>query len=138
MWTIAKGAWGLRSDLANDPSAGLSRLLNRLVDGSTPGYLLNYLAVRATTVWLLIGLFAAVVVFSVYQRSKMHRGALVAAMTSALYFSGIYLVYLSTPHNILNFYLFTSGTRTMATACVALFVSMFFLLSTLEVNEAAR
>ena len=138
MWTMCKRAWGLRNDLANDPLAGVSRLLDRLVDGSTPGYLLNYLTVRATAVWLLTTLFAAVVMFSVYQRSKMHRGALVAAMTSALYFCGIYLVYLSTPHNILNFYLFTSGTRTMSTACVALFVSMFFLLSSLEVKEAAR
>jgi hypothetical protein len=138
MWAICQRAWGLRNDLANDPLAGLSRLLNRLADGSTPGYLLNYLTVRATAMWLLIGLFAVLVMFSVYQRSKMHRGALVAAMTSALYFCGIYLVYLSTPHDILDFYLLTSGTRTMATACVALFVSMFFLLSSLEVNEAAR
>jgi hypothetical protein len=138
MWTMCKRAWGLQSDLASDPLAGFSRLLNRLADGVTPRYLLNYLTVRATAMWLLIGLFAVVVMFSVYQRSKMHRPALVAAMTSVLYFCGIYLVYLSTPHNILNFYLFTSATRTMATVCVALFVSMFFLLSSLEVHEVAR
>ena len=135
MWTISKRAWGLRNDLSKDPSGGVTRLFDRLVDGFTPSYLLNYLTVRSTAMWVLVGLFAVVVMFSVHQRLKVPRGALVAATTSALYFCGIYLVYLSTPHDILNFYLVTSGTRTMATACVALFVSMFFLLSGLEVND---
>jgi hypothetical protein len=65
----------------------------------------------------------------------LHRGALVAATTSALYVAGIFLVYLSTPHDNLPFYLVTSAGRTMGTASVALLVSVFFLLTSLEVNE---
>lgn len=134
MWSIAKSAWGLRNDLAKDPLAGSSRLWNRLFDGFTPSYLLNFLAARATAIWVLTGLFAIIVMFSVHQRLKLHRGALVAAMVAGLYFGGIYTVYLSTPHDDLPFYLFTAGTRVMATAGVALLVSMFFLLSGLEVK----
>lgn len=132
MWAICKRAWGLQNDLAKDPWAGASRLLSRLFDGTSSQYVLNFLIERASAIWLVIGLLAIAVMFSVHQRLKVDRGALMAATTSALYVCGIYLVYLSTPHDDLTFYLFTSATRTMATASVALLVSMFFLLSGLE------
>ena len=87
---------------------------------------------RASAIWMVIGLLAIALMFSVHQRLKVDRGALMAATTSALYVCGIYLVYLSTPHDDLTFYLFTSASRTMATASVALLVSLFFLLSGFE------
>ena len=133
MWTISKKAWGLQNDLAGDPSAAFSQLSNRLFDGFSPQYVLNYLTVRATSIWVLIGLVVVTLIFSVRQNVTLHRGALVAGITSALYFGGLYVVYLSTPHD-LTFHLFTSAPRTMATASVALFVSMFFLLTGLEVK----
>ena len=133
MWTISTKAWGLQNDIAGDPSAAWSRLSNRLVDGFSPQYVLNYLAVRAIAIWVVIGLLALAVLFSLSQRLTLHRGALVAAATAALYVCGLYVLYLSTPLN-LTFHLFTSATRTMETANVALFVSLFFLLSGLEVK----
>ena len=136
MWTICKKAWGLQNDVTGDPSAALSRLENRLFDGVSPYYVLQYLTVRATSIWVLTGLVAVIVIFSVCQRLKLHHGAIVAAATSALYVCGLFIVYLSTPHDV-TFHLFTSATRTMATASVALFVSVFFLLSGLEVNQGA-
>jgi len=140
MWTICKNAWGLQNDLARDPSAGFSRLWIRLFDGFTPLYLLNYLTVRATAIWMAIGLFAVTMIFSMHQGLKLHRGALVAATASALYFCGLYVVYLSSPQYALYalpFYLFASATRTMTTASMALLVGMFFLLSGLEVHEGS-
>jgi hypothetical protein len=135
MWTICKMAWGLQNDLAANPSSGLVRLANRLVDGSSSQYVLNFMIVRASATRVLIGVLAVAVMFSVYKKVTFHRGALVAATTSALYVCGIYLVYLSTPHDDLPFYMFTSASRTMTTASVALLVAMFFLLSGLEVND---
>ena len=44
-----------------------------------------------------MGLLAAVAIFSLTQRLTLHRGALVAAATAALYVCGLYVVYLSTP-----------------------------------------
>lgn len=133
MWTICKKPWGLQNDVVGDPSAALSRLSNRLFDGFSPQYVLDYLTVRGTSIWVLAGLLAVTVIFWVGQRLTLPRGALVAATASALYVCGLYVVYLSTPQD-LTFHLFTSATRTMATVSVALLVSMFFLLSALEVK----
>lgn len=134
MWTMCKKAWGLQSDLARDPSASLSRLSDRLYDGVTPRYLLSYLTVRATAIWVLAALLAAAAIFSVSQRMKVHSGALVAATTAALYFCGLCFVYLTTP-STLAFFLPTSATRTMTTASVAVLVSLFFFLSELEAHQ---
>ena len=133
MWAIYKKAWGLENDLTGDPVAGFSRLSNRLFDGFSPQYVLSYLTLRGTSLWMVIGLLAVTAIFTVRQKLTLHRGALIAVTTSALYFCGLYLAYLSTPLD-LTFHLFTSATRTMATASVALFVGMFFLLSGLEVK----
>jgi hypothetical protein len=137
MWTIYKKAWGLQSDLARDPLDGFSRLWGRLFDGVTPLYLLNYLTMRSTAIWMVAGLLMVIMIFSVHQGLKLHRGALLAATTSGLYFCGLYVVYLSTPYNILDFYLSAAGTRTMITASMALLVAVFFLLRSLEVHEGS-
>jgi hypothetical protein len=137
LWIICKKTWGLQNDIARDPAAGFLRFWNRLFDGFTAQYLFNYLTVRATAVWMVIGLLAITAIFSVHQKAKLSRGALVAAATSALYFCGLYVVYLSTPHDALTFYLFTSATRTMTAGSVALLVGLFFLLSGLEVHEGS-
>jgi hypothetical protein len=132
MWTVCKKAWGIQSELTGDPVEAWGRLSARL-DGMTPQYLLNYLIVRSTAMWLVAGVLVAIVIFLGRRNLKLHPGAVVAALTAALYVCGLYTVYLSTPHDF-EFHLATSGTRTMTTASMALLVSMFFLLSGLEVN----
>ena len=111
--------------------------LESAFDGVSPQYVLNFLIVRANAIWVAIGLFLITVIFSVYQGVKPHRGALVAAIASVLYVCGLYVAYLGTPLD-LTFHLFTSATRTMATASVSLFISMFFLLSSLEAHAGTR
>jgi hypothetical protein len=134
MWVVCKRAWGLQSDLAANPWEGVLRLSNRLVDGVSPQYLFYFLTVRANAIWLTVGLVTLGAMISLYQRHRLHPGALIALTTAVLYFTGIAAVYLSTPHDILPFYLLTSATRTMATASVALFISMFFLLAGFEAH----
>jgi hypothetical protein len=136
LWAWCKKSWGLQNDLAVDPSGGMVRLWNRLADGTTPGYLLNFLAVRANTIWVVAALSAAAATISVYRRMKIPPGTVIAALAAILYSCGLYAVYLSTPHDILPFYLVTSATRTMATASVSLFISAFFLLSAFESHDA--
>ena len=137
MWTICKMTWGLENDVAGDPLNAWSRLSNRWVDGFSAHYVLNYHTQRTTTLWVAIGLLLITAIFSVHQKSTLHRGALIAVTTSALYFCGLYVAYLSTPLD-LNFHLGTSAIRTMATAGTALLVGLFFLLSGLEVNEGVQ
>ena len=136
MWAICKRAWGLQNDLAGDPMGGVTRLWNRLIDGATPQYLLQFLTVRANAIWVAAGLVAIIAALSSYRRAGLHPGAIVAASTAALYFVGIAAVYLTTPHDILPYYLLTSATRTMATASMALFIALFFLLSRVEAHAA--
>jgi hypothetical protein len=133
MWTLCKAAWGIQSELTGDPVQAWARLSVRLFDGATPQYLLNYLLVRSTAIWLVAGLLITTWIFLGRRSLKIHPGATVAALTALLYVCGLYAVYLSTPHNF-EFHVSTSGTRTMTTASMALLVSLFFLLSALEVN----
>jgi hypothetical protein len=133
MWTICKNAWGLHSAYTRNPPEVLSRLSNRLFDGSSPQYVFTFLTMRAAALWMMLALIAAVAVFAVHQKAKLHRGALVAASTAVLYVCGLYVVYLST-HAGLNWQLGTSATRTMLTAWIALVVSLYFLLSGLEAD----
>jgi hypothetical protein len=137
VWTLLKTRWGLQSDLARDPSASLSRLWARSIDGHTLQYLFEALTVRTTAIWVLTALVAGGLIFSLTRRVRLESGALVAATTAVLYFCGLYVVYLTTPAT-LDFFLQTSATRTMATAGVALLVALFFILSGLEVDRHER
>jgi hypothetical protein len=137
MWMMRKRAWGIESELTGDPVEAWARLSARLFDGATPEYLLNYLVTRSTAIWMVAGLVVVIAIFLRLRKLTLHPGAAVAALTAVLYGSGLYAVYLSTPHNF-EFHVSTSGTRTMATASMALLVSMFFLLSSLEVDQGQR
>jgi len=135
IWTLRKRAWGLENHITGDLSTLVSRLMDRLTDGSTPEFILRNLTTEATAIWVVVGLLAATLMFVAYQRAPVHRGALVAAATSVLYFCGIYTAYLGTPTG-LGFHLTTSAGRTMATASVGLLVCLYFLLTGLEASDA--
>ena len=64
----------------------------------------------------------------------VHSGVAIATATTALYFAGVYLTYLSTPWD-LDFQLSTSATRLMSTAMMALLVAVFFLLESFEAEH---
>jgi hypothetical protein len=111
-----------------------ARLSPRLFQGATPQFLLTYLVTGATAIWLVAVLLAVIVIFLRRRKLTLHPGASVAALAAVLYVIGLFSVYLSTPYDF-GFHVSTSGTRTMATASMALLVSIFFLLSSLEVDR---
>jgi hypothetical protein len=137
IWAICKRAWGLQNALTGDPVQGWARLSTRLFDGISPQYLVDHLFVRSTAIWLVIVLLAGIVMFQRRRRLKPHPGAVVGALTATLYACGLGAVYLSTPAD-LGWHLSTSGTRTMMTASMAFCVSIFFLLSDLELDPRQR
>jgi hypothetical protein len=47
-------------------------------------------------IWWVAGLVGEVALFLSLQRQALHRGAVIAMTTSALYAGGLYVVYLST------------------------------------------
>jgi hypothetical protein len=135
IWMFYKTTWGLQNYLTADPSTTWSRVSTRLRDGSTADYIVDFLVFRASSIWIEVGLIAGTILFLAHQGLKPHRGALVAAMTSALYVGGITVVFLSSPAVNLHWHLFTAAGRTMSVVMMALMVSMFFLLSDLEVDR---
>lgn len=134
IWAFYKKSWGLQHYLTADPSMTWSRVSTRLIDGFTVNYVLDFLMFRASSIWIAVGLIAVTIVFLAHQGLKPHLGALVAALTSALYVCGILVVFLSSPVVELHWHLFTAAGRTMSAVMMALLVSMFFLLSDLEAD----
>lgn len=136
LWSLSKRAWGLQNDLTRSPLDGVARFSTRLLDGESAQYVLRYLTTEASAIWWLSGLVLAAAVFSLLKRKAVPRGAVIAVATAVLYSVGLYVVYLSTPHDILQFYLLTSAARTMATASMSLLVALFFLISEIERGTA--
>jgi hypothetical protein len=130
-WAIYKRSWGLENDLTGQPLGAWARMEGRLADGTSAGYLFEYLTIDANGIWMLSGLVVITALFSIRERVRLHPGAVTAALTAVLYFCGLYVIYLSSPYEF-DFHLPTSATRTMASTRIALLVSMFFLLSNLE------
>src|SRR5262249_59254282 len=115
--------------------AGAARFWTRFVDGESATSVFAYLTTEATAIWWLAALVGVAISFLLRKRIPLHPGAITAAAAALLYGAGLYVVYLSTPHDILDFYLATSAIRTMSTASMALIVCLFFLLSQLETRE---
>jgi hypothetical protein len=134
-WFGLKRAWGLQSDLTRNPLDGAARVWTRLVDGQSAAGVFAYLTREATAIWWLAALVGIAVSFSLRKRVPLHPGAIIAVAAALLYGAGLYVVYLSTPHDILDFYLSTSAIRTMATTSMALLVSLFFLIAGLERDD---
>lgn len=128
LWAVRTRAWGLRSDVAGDPGAAIARAAGRLVDGASAQYILTHLTVEASDVWVPALLTLVLIVGLRLLRVPVPRAACVAALAAVIYFAGLYAVYLSTPYD-LGFHLPTSAGRTVAVARIALFVSVYFLLS---------
>jgi hypothetical protein len=132
MWFVLKKAWHLQSDLTRNPLDGAARFWARFLDGTSALDVFAYLTTEATAIWWLAALVGVAAAVSLRRRIALHPGALIAAAAALLYFAGLYVVYLSTPHDILDFYLSTSAIRTMATVTMSLLVGLFFLIAGLE------
>ena len=130
MWAAEKRAWGLGSDLARDPSTSVALITSRIVDSSTAQYVLERMTMNRSAMMIALELVVLVGMFTFARGIRLNRGAIVAAATSLSYASGLYVIYMSTRN--LDWHIGTSVYRTMMTPCVALVVSMFFLLSDLE------
>lgn len=66
----------------------------------------------ADNVNLSLGIFLLSLVWSVWKGRRPGRGALFCALVATLYFSGIVIIYLATPFDLVSFHLPT-GNRTM-------------------------
>jgi len=131
MWAIATRIWGFQNALVGDASSGFDRIARRLTDGSSPQIIFHYLFQRATAMGYILMLVATTGVVSFLLRVRVPSAVPVAVLAAALYASGLFAIYLSTPIDLM-FHLDTSAGRTMATASMSLLVAVYFLLTSIE------
>jgi hypothetical protein len=102
------------------------------VDGSSVPHVLHYLLVEANSLWAPIIVFVGLLLVTrLLLRRAVPPGAAISFIAALLHLGGMVLVYLSTPAT-LDFHLFTSAARTMASTRMALLVGIYFLLADLE------
>jgi hypothetical protein len=131
-WNLYKFTWGLQNQLTKDPGDASARTLTRLVDGSSIPYVLHYLLVKANSLWAPLIVFCGLLLVTrLLLRRAVPPGATISLIAALLHFGGMVVVYLSTPAT-LEFHLFTSAARTMASTRMALLVGIYFLLANLE------
>jgi hypothetical protein len=131
-WNLYKFTWGLQNQLTKDPGDASARILTRFVDGSSVPHVLHYLLVEANSLWAPIIVFVGLLLVTrLLLRRAVPPGAAISFIAALLHLGGMVLVYLSTPAT-LDFHLFTSAARTMASTRMALLVGIYFLLADLE------
>lgn len=128
LWSWKKSVLGLENDLQLGV-ASIPRIASRLEDGS----------MLLISKWLFLDAFVlkAFVVLAIALAGgklvgrRVSTGATMAIVTSSLYFSGIFFIYMATPAN-LQWHLSTSATRTMGVVLFGLFAGIYFLLQEIE------
>jgi hypothetical protein len=131
-WNVYRFTWGLQNELTKSPTEAFTRILTRLVDGTSLAYILRYLLIDANDLWAPAVIFVAVLITTrLFLRRPIHPGATASLIAALLYFGGMVVVYLSTPAT-LNYHLTTSAARTMATTRIVVLIGIYFLLVDLE------
>jgi hypothetical protein len=132
VWTFYKQQWHLSSDLDLGMQSIL-RIISRCADGS---YKLvfqdSYKQLEGAL--LLLGLLYF---GSVAWNRSLPKECVPALLAAGLYFAGMIMVYLSTPHNLV-WHLDTSIDRTMLSVDGCLFIGSYYILNNIEETEIAR
>lgn len=127
-WSVRKSAWGLENDLKLG-AGSIPIVARHLHDGAVAmigrSLLLDALVGKAAII--AAGAAAAAAAF----RVRVPAGFWLAVGTGAIYFTGMFCVYLATPVD-LQWHLSTSAGRTMMTVLGAMFAGSFLVLKEIE------
>jgi hypothetical protein len=124
LWERKKQLFHLKNDLQLGFHS-LDTALQRLSEGAL-GVVLRRLYV-IDNVNLSLGIFLLSLLCTAAKGRRPGRGALFCALAALLYFSGIVMIYLATPHDLLSFHLPT-GNRTMLPVHMLLLAGSLSLL----------
>jgi len=128
VWSWKKSSWGMTFDV---PSAITdTTLMRQRIDQGGLGSIGEALFIRAS-VAKSIGILAIAIVALVVVRVRFSISMWLPMLTSALYFIGIFVIYLTTK-NDLTWHLATSADRTMLPVLHGIFASVFLILQRLE------
>lgn len=123
LWWRKKHLFGLKNDLQLGLHS-LDRVQERFADGSLK-VILERLYV-SENVNLSFGIFLISLTCVFARRRRPGKGSLFCALTGILYFSGIVMIYMATPFDLISFHLPT-GDRTMLPVHLILLAAAFSL-----------
>ncbi len=132
LWNWRKNSWGFENELALGIGS-FTKILGRIVGGEVI-VIGQYLLMNAQVCRALV-IFLCGMLFAKFLRIHAGASARFALLSSFIYFTGIFIVYLATPAD-LTWHLNTSATRTMQTVILGLFVATYFVLSNMEGGES--
>ena len=128
LWSVKKSAWGLENDLRLG-AGSIPIIVTHLREGAAAmignALIVNALVGKAAII--AAGAAAAAAAF----RVRIPPGFRLAVGTGAIYFTGMFCVYLATPAD-LQWHLSTSAGRTMMTVLGALFAGTFLVMVGIE------
>jgi hypothetical protein len=127
-WALTKQQWQLANDLQLG-AGSLQRVLTRIGAGELS--LVAHALVIESGAGTAAALFAGTALLAWLLRARVPAAAWFPAAVATLYFCGIFLVYLATPHG-LAWHLATSADRTMLLAVFGFFGSTFLVLEAME------
>jgi hypothetical protein len=131
IWSIYKKLWNLNNDLRIDSLDILKRILSRITDGASPQLIFKTLFLNMSLAWGACALFIGLYLILAFVRKAPTIASYLSILVSIFYFSGLYSIYLLTPHD-LNSHLSSSADRTMLTVTLCVLMGVFFLLFQIE------
>ena len=133
-WEFRKYSLGLKNDLKLGLES-FERILNRIEDGSL------YLILKHVFVFnnlnLSLGFLLSTLTWTLWRRRRLRFGFSFCLFVSLLYFSGITLIYLATPYDLVGFHLPTAN-RTMLPVHILLLAASYYIISEDEKVEKTR
>ena len=127
MWNLYKQQWHLSNDLEIGNSQSIVRILSRVADGSYI-FVLQNLYKQIEGPLALLGIAYAA---SVIQHQSLPKESLPTLITAALYYLGMAVIYLLTPHD-LAWQLGSSIDRTMLSVNGCVLIGSYYILNALE------
>lgn len=130
LWSWIKYSWNLKNDL-NLGFASIKLIIGRIGDGSI-FYVLRMM-VTNVNIGISISLLLFAVLMSVRSRVFAFKDILFTITVTSIYFAGIFLIYMSTPHDLF-WHLSSSTYRTMMPVNMSIITATYIVLTTLDTS----
>lgn len=128
VWSWIKYKWGLSNDL-NLSTDSIQLIINRIHDGSSTEILRHLF--NQTNIGISLALLLITIHFSIKLRAFSFNSIFICASVASIYFFGICIIYMSTPHD-LSWHLTSSAYRTMMTVNLSIIAANYIVLTTID------
>lgn len=128
VWSWIKYWWGLKNDL-NLGLNSIQLIINRINDDSVRT--ISRLIFYHTNIGISLLILLVTIFFSIKSRVFNFRSIAISTSVTLIYFTGMILVYLATPHD-LAWHITSSISRTMMTVNLSIIAANYIVLTTID------